>query len=218
MALTTTFETVNGFVREDISLGNWRTRPFSFWSFRHVAEMVRSARIKTHDATALPGQVDNPDLLSSPAASSDGHSIAELLRQSEVDSFILSRKGETLCEWHAPGRGSQRSPSGLLDIQIDHRAGRRHPAGSGCSLILRPWSGRWFPRRPTAPMPTPRCRTCSDMRVSLDFDESYLSQEAYARYRRAMSWNPPSSEGNDEGNAVLPQRPAEGLAPAWRRA
>jgi len=198
MALTTTFETVNGFVREDISLGNWRTRPFSFWSFRHVAEMVRSARIKTHDATALPGQVDNPDLLSSPAASSDGHSIAELLRQSEVDSFILSRKGETLCEWHAPGV-DRSDPHLVFSISKSITAlvaGILQDQGALDPATL---VGAIVPEAANSAYADATVQDLLDMRVSLDFDESYLSQEAYARYRRAMSWNPPSSEGNDEG-------------------
>ena len=197
MALTTTFETINGFAREDIDLGNWRTRPFNFWSFRNVSEMVRSARIRTGAGGALPERVDNPDLLSNPAASGADQSIADLLRQSEVDSFVLSRNGDTLCEWHAPGV-DRSDPHLVFSISKSITALVAGILQDQGALDPSTLVGALVPEAANSAYADATVQDLLDMRVSLDFDESYLSQEAYARYRRAMSWNPPSAEGNDQ--------------------
>ncbi|MCY0148130.1 hypothetical protein OEG84_10505 [Hoeflea sp. G2-23] len=55
MTKTTDFEALNGFPRHAITLTNWRTRPYCFWSFRHVAEMVRSARDQGSSPTQPAG-------------------------------------------------------------------------------------------------------------------------------------------------------------------
>ncbi|MDF1609795.1 serine hydrolase [Hoeflea sp. YIM 152468] len=195
MPKSTEFEAVNGFPREAVTLANWRTRPYSFWSFRNVAEMVRSARIKTADATSLPKLVDNPDLLGRPAAAGLRHSIADLLGHSQVDSFLLSRQGRIVCEWHAKGI-DRTDPHLIFSIAKSITAlvaGMLEDQG-----ILDPSApiGELVPETRNSAFADATVQHLLDMRVSLDFDESYLSEEDYARYRRAMSWNPPS--GKDE--------------------
>ena len=197
MAHATKFQELNGFPREAITLANWRTRPYSFWSFRNVAEMVRSARIKSTSQSSLPEAVQNPELLSRPAASGASHSIADLLTRSETDSFVLSRNGEVICEWHAPGV-DRADPHLIFSISKSITAlvaGILQDQG-----VLDPSTpvGTLVPEAQDSAYADATVQDLLDMRVSLDFDESYLSLEAYARYRRAMSWNPPSSDGNDE--------------------
>ena len=198
MAHATEFEIRNGFARDAITLANWRTRPYSFWSFRNVAEMVRSARIKTARAAALPERVENAALLARPAASGADHSIADLLKRNEADSFILARNGAVMCEWHAPGVDRD-DPHLVFSISKSITAlvaGILQDQG-----ILDPSApvGALVPEAANSAYADAAVQDLLDMRVSLDFDESYLSQEAYARYRRAMSWNPPSEAGDDEG-------------------
>ena len=198
MARATKFEMINGFPREEITLTNWRTRPYSFWSFRNVAEMVRSTRIRSANGAALSEPVQNPDLLSRPTAPGASYNIADLLTRSEVDSFVLSKNGQVICEWHAPNV-DRSDPHLLFSISKSITAvvaGILQDQG-----ILDPAApvGTLVPEAANSAYADATVQDLLDMRVSLDFDESYLSQEAYARYRRAMSWNPPSSAGNDEG-------------------
>jgi len=198
MARATEFETRNGFARDAITLANWRTRPYSFWSFRNVAEMVRSARIRTASSAELPDPVHNPDLLARPATPGASHSIADLLTRSEADSFILSKNGTIVGEWHAPGV-DRSDPHLVFSISKSITAlvaGILQDQG-----LLDPSTlvGTFVPEAANSAYADATVQDLLDMRVSLDFDESYLSLEAYARYRRAMSWNPPSEAGNDEG-------------------
>jgi len=197
MANASKFETLNGFPREAITLANWRTRPYSFWSFRNVAEMVRSARIKTASPASLPQAAENPELLARPAAPGESRSISDLLSQSEADSFILSRNGRLVCEWHAEGvdRSDPHLVFSISKSITALAAGILQDQG-----VLDPATlvGDLVPEAKNSAYADATVQHLLDMRVSLDFDESYLSQEAYARYRRAMSWNPPSETGNDE--------------------
>ncbi|KGF69875.1 hypothetical protein LL06_08635 [Hoeflea sp. BAL378] len=197
MTRITSFSAVNGFPREEIDLANWRTRPYSFWSFRHVSEMVRSARIGSGGGAALPAPVDNPELLSRRASPGASASVLDLLTLSQADSFIVSKNGSIVCEWHATGvdredphlvfsisKSITALVAGLLQDQ-----GMLDPSATVGSIV---------PEAAKSAYADATVQQLLDMRVSLDFDESYLSQEAYARYRRAMSWNPPSPEGKDQ--------------------
>jgi len=197
MAHATKFQELNGFARETITLANWRTRPYSFWSFRNVAEMVRSARIKTTAQAPLSDVVHNPDLLARPAAPGANLTISDLLTRSEADSFLLSKNGKVIAEWYAPGV-DRADPHLVFSISKSITAlvaGILQDQG-----VLDPSTpvGTLVPEAQNSAYADATVQHLLDMRVSLDFDESYLSQEAYARYRRAMSWNPPSSDGNDE--------------------
>lgn len=197
MTHATKFESINGFPRETVTLANWRTRPYSFWSFRNVAEMVRSARIRTVHPAALPPVVENPDLLSRPASAGAGHTVAELLTQSQADSFLLAKNGSIIAEWHAENV-DRSDPHLIFSISKSITAliaGILQDQG-----LLDPETpvGDLVPEAGSSAYADATVQHLFDMRVSLDFDESYLSEEDYARYRRAMSWNPPSSKGDDE--------------------
>lgn len=197
MPIATKFEALNGFPREAVTLANWRTRPYSFWAFRNVAEMVRSARIKTAAVSPLPEPVDNPELLARQAAVGAGHSISGLLTHSEVDSFLVSKNGKIICEWHAEGV-DRTDPHLVFSISKSITALVAGILEDQQVLDPSTTVGDLIPEARNSAYADATVQHLLDMQVSLDFDESYLSQEAYARYRRAMSWNPPSGEGDDE--------------------
>jgi len=197
MAKATKFETLYGFPRETITLANWRTRPYSFWSFRNVAEMVRSARIRTVHPAPLPAVANNPELLARPVSTGASHTVADLLTQSQADSFLISKNGKIIAEWHA-GNVDRTDPHLIFSISKSITAlvagmlqdqGLLDPDAPVASLV---------PEAKSSAYADASVQHLLDMRVSLDFDESYLSEEDYARYRRAMSWNPPSAKGHDE--------------------
>ena len=211
MAKATKFEEINGFPRNTINLANWRTRPYSFWSFRNVAEMVRSARIKTATPSPLPERVTDAGLLARPVTPGSPGTVAELLRSSEVDSFVMAKGDSIVCEWHAEGV-DRSDPHLVFSISKSITAlvaGILKDQG-----ILNPATpvGELVPEAANSAYADATVQHLLDMRVSLDFDESYLSELDYARYRRAMSWNPPSADGKDEAmlSFLCSLRKAEG--------
>jgi len=202
MTNTTGFEALNGFPRHTISLANWRTRPYCFWSFRNVAEMVRSARIKTADARTLPAPVDNPELLAAPSFPGTDETIAGLLGRAQADSFLLSRGGEMVCEWHSPGV-DRSDPHLVFSISKSITALVACILEDQGILDVGTPVGDLVPEARGSAYADATVRNLLDMRVSLDFDESYLSEQDYARYRRAMLWNPPTGDGSEEDGILV---------------
>ena len=59
----TAFESRFGFARKDVTLANWRERPFSLWSFQNAGELVPSAVIRCADGLDQDADADPGDLL-----------------------------------------------------------------------------------------------------------------------------------------------------------
>ncbi|MBW3096177.1 serine hydrolase domain-containing protein [Pseudohoeflea coraliihabitans] len=195
------FETRNGFPRSAASLANWRTQPFSRWAFRNTAELIPSARIATATPRPLPAVQRNAEIMSRPIGAAN-ETVAWFLARSQTDSFLMARDGRIVAEWHAAGvdRGDPhllfsitKSITALIFAILEER-GLVDPALS-VGMIL--------PETRRSAYGDATLRDLLDMRVSIDFDEQYLSQGDYARYRRAMLWNPPLSSGADENLFAL---------------
>jgi CubicO group peptidase (beta-lactamase class C family) len=195
------FETINGFAREAVSLSNWRTRPYSFWAFRNVGEMVRSARIKTSAPRTLPAVAESRALLSQPAWPGASDCVADLLIRAETDSFLVARDGDILAEWHAP-HVDRNDPHLVFSISKSITALVAGILEDEGILDVETRVGELVSEARGSAYEDATVRDLLDMRVSLDFDESYLSEEGYARYRRAMAWNPPIGDGSENAGTL----------------
>jgi CubicO group peptidase (beta-lactamase class C family) len=198
MAIEDEFEKRNGFPRSAATLANWRKQPFSRWSFRNAAELVPSARIATDSPRTLPPRFHNQYLMGSPVHPGSDETLAWFLARSQTDSFLMSRNGQIVAEWH--GTGVDRADPHLvfsvtksvtaLIFAILEEDGLVDPA-LPVGMIL--------PETRDSAFGDATLRELLDMRVSLDFEESYLSDGDYARYRRAMLWNPSVVGQPEEG-------------------
>lgn len=197
------FERRNGFPRPAATLANWRIQPFSAWAFRNAAELVPSARIATASPRLLPPIKVNPTILGKPFIPDANETLAWFLARSQTDSFLIARNGTLLCEWHAAGV-DRNDPHILFSITksitaivagILEEKGLLDPVMPVGTMISQARRGAYGDAT---------IRDLLDMRVSLDFEESYLSDGDYARYRRAMLWNPPvTSQQSEPDNGLL---------------
>ncbi len=187
------------FKRSDITLANWRTNPFSRYSFQHVAEFVPTAEI----APATGNEAPSPGPAALQALSLediDGGSIGALahMERSHTDHLVVMRDGVVIAEWLAENADPVRphvifsiskSVTGLL-------AGIA--AGEG---LLDPDAAvaQYVPSMQGSAYGDARVRDLLDMTVDLDFDEEYLDDGgAFDRYRRAMLWNPERGDSQPE--------------------
>ncbi|MDX3926184.1 MAG: serine hydrolase [Shinella sp.] len=189
--MTQTFIEKNGFARAEVTLSNWRTAPFSRWSFQHVRELVPTAEIRAA-ATEAEQPAECEAFLTLPLETGAGGpaTIKDFLRHAETDAFVVMRSGRIAGEYYAPHANANArhivfsvsksltavvsgilEQQGLIDPDKPVTAYLPEAAGSAygdCSY-----------------------RDVLDMRVSLDFEEAYLDpMGAFGRYRRAMLWNP----------------------------
>lgn len=209
------FEKRNGFPRSAATLANWRTQPFSRWAFRNVAELVPSARIATSAPRLLPQPVANPALMGRPYVPGASETVAWYLARSQTDSFLISRDGLITGEWHAAGVNRE-DPHLLFSITKSVTAivaGILEEQG-----VLDPETpvGTMIPETRHGAYGDATIRELLDMRVSIDFEESYLSEGDYAEYRRAMLWNPQDPRKDDPGLFALLCRLPKGKGPHGR--
>ncbi|PQV46641.1 serine hydrolase [Paraburkholderia sp. BL21I4N1] len=189
--ISSSFESDYGFRRDSVRHGNWREAPYNVWAFRHVHELIPTARI-----AATPGLAEEPrldaDALSAHELMHDGErrTVASILRQTSTDALTVMRGGKFVAEFHAPHFTLQsrhilfsasKSVAGLLAGML---------VGDG---LLDPDAlvAHYVPELAHSAFGDARVRQVLDMRTSLDFDEDYLNANGiYARYRRAGLLDP----------------------------
>lgn len=197
--MTTRFAEAYGFERSAVTLENWRTAPFSRFSFGHVEEVVPSAAISA-SAERPEGMTVQSDLLGQalPEGLAGQSDVGAYLDYAHTDAFVLMKAGKIVAERYAPHAG------------IDQRHIVFSISKSLTALVVAALEadGLIDPNAPvTALLPEAAgsaygdctIRDVLDMRVSLAFDEAYLNTDgAYARYRRATLWNPADPSQPDE--------------------
>lgn len=187
-----TFKDRHGFARADITLANWRTAPYSRWTFQNVRDLVPTAVIAAEvPAAEVPLASDAFLDAAMETGLAGAPSARAFLDFAHTDAFVMMRRGEVVAEYYAP-HADPDAPHLVFSISKSLTA--------VVSGILEA-EGLIDPDRPvTDYLPEAKgsvygdCtyRDVLDMRVSLDFEEAYLDPHgAFARYRRAMLWNPP---------------------------
>lgn len=197
--MTTQFAEAHGFERRGVTLANWRTAPFSRFSFGHAEEVVPSARISA-GAEEPEGSPVVSDLMrqSLPEGLAGQPSVGVYLDYAHTDAFVLMKAGRILAEHYAPHAGIDqrhivfsisKSLTALVIATLE-ADGLMDPDALVSSLL---------PEAAGSAYGDCTIRDVLDMRVSLAFDEAYLNTDgAYARYRRATLWNPADPSQPDE--------------------
>lgn len=189
--MTTRFAEAYGFERSAVTLDNWRTAPFSRFSFGHVEEIVPSAPVAA-TAEHPEGHPVRSDLLAQalPEGLAGQLNVGAYLDYAHTDAFVLMKAGKIVAEHYAAHAG------------VDQRHIVFSISKSLTALVIAALEadGLIDPNAPVTDLLPEAAgsaygdctiRDVLDMRVSLAFDEAYLNTDgAYARYRRATLWNP----------------------------
>lgn len=174
----------------DATLANWRTAPYTRWSFQNLGAIVPVATIATGDA---PEPDTGHALLDAVEVSyPDGSRLRlpEHLAASSADSFIALRDGAVIAEWHAPHVDPTR-PHTIFSISKSVTGMLAGIAAGEGKLDPEALVSAYVPMPGDCAYARARVRDLLDMTVSLDFEESYLDTTGqFDRYRRAMLWNP----------------------------
>jgi CubicO group peptidase (beta-lactamase class C family) len=180
------FEAAYGFARSDVHLGNWRQAPWNVWAFRHVSELIPTARIAATAGLNEEPLVDSEYLLDRTFSFGGGTAeIEEAFRRTSTDALVVMKSGRVIADYHAPHFTSQTrhilfSASKSVTAVV---AGILH--GDGL-IDLDEAVSRYVPELHSSAYSDARIRDVLDMRVSLDFEETYQDPRGdFARYRRA---------------------------------
>jgi CubicO group peptidase (beta-lactamase class C family) len=187
----TAFSGRYGFVRPDVNLGNWRTRPYSVWSFQNVGELVSSAEIST-SATIEDETLESlgPLLGESIDTGSGTETVLGFLRRSNTDVLVVMKAGAFVGEYAAPAADPS-APHLVFSISKSLTAVLAGVLQNERLIDPAEPVTRYVSEAKGTAYDGATVQQVLDMRVSLDFVEAYLDPESdFARYRRAMLWNP----------------------------
>jgi hypothetical protein len=182
---------------DQVTLANWRLPPFNRWAFSRVRELIPTAAIAA-SADPVRRKCRNRDLSPLTIARPDGGSVTftEWLEETFTDGLIVVKGGQLLAELY-PGDLGPGRPHILFSVSKSITA---LIAGilTGERLFDPDWPVvRLIPEAKGSAYGECTLRHVLDMTVSIAFDEAYLDPEsAFARYRQAMLWNPPSRPGD----------------------
>ena len=173
-----------------VTLANWRTQPFSDWSFQNVRRLLPTANIA---ASKHPAPLQNsPAEIMQVAFEGLDHTtttLRDLLRTSWTHGFVVLKQGRIAAEWYASGMDA-RTPHIVFSVS------KSICAAIGGVLVDK---GFLNPDRPVTDY-VPEVSSsvyggCSvrhllDMSVGISFVEDYLDPDGdVARYRRAVGWD-----------------------------
>lgn len=180
------FEADYGFARNDVRLDNWRQAPWNVWAFRHVSELIPTAQI-----SARPGLIEDPPvdpgalLKQTFAVGGETAGVVDVLRRTSTDALVVMKSGRIVADYHAPNFTAQSrhilfSASKSVTSIV---AGILHSDGL---IDFDETVSRYVPELKSSAFADARIRDILDMRVSLDFEETYQDPRGdFARYRRA---------------------------------
>lgn len=168
-----------------VTLANWRTRPHSKWAFQNAAMLVPTAAIAGGGA---PRAEDAPDLASVDIG--EGRLLGDRLSAGEVDEMLVTKGGRAVGRWRAPHRAPTR-PHLVFSVSKSITGVIAGILADQGALDTGQTVAHYIPAAAQSGYGDCTVRDLLDMRVSLRFSEEYLNEDGdYARYRRAMLWNP----------------------------
>lgn len=189
--MTTEFKTTYGFERSDVTIANWRTAPYSRWSFQNLREMVPTTEIRAAAEEPETALVTSPLLDAALETGLAGTANARaFLDHAHTDAFVLMKGGQIVAEHYAPhthvnARHIVFSVSKSLTALVSAVLQDQGVIDPDCPVVS------LIPEARGSAYGDCSVRDVLDMRVSLDFDEAYLTKDgAFARYRRSTLWNP----------------------------
>lgn len=185
------FESEHGFPRSAVHLGNWRDAPWNVWAFRHVPELIPTARIAAAATVPEEPAADPAALLGQGVRiGGERRPVGEVLRQTFTDALVVMQAGRFVADYHAPGFtlrsrhilfSASKSVAGLLAGIL---------VGDG---LLDPERlvAAYVPELARSGFGDAAVRHVLDMRTSFSFTEDYLDPRGdFARYRRAGLLDP----------------------------
>lgn len=185
------FEADYGFSRGDVRLDNWRQAPWNVWAFRHVSELIPTARIAATPGLAEDAPVSAEALVREQVpVDGENTTIADMFRRTSTDALVVMKSGRIVADYHAPNFTLQ-SRHILFSTSKSVTAIVAGILQGDGLLDFDQLVPHYVPELKSSAYAGTRVRDLLDMRVSLEYDEAYEDERGvYARYRRAGLLDP----------------------------
>ena len=166
-----------------VTLANWRTRPFNAWAFHHVREVVPSANI-AHDPNGVRVLPDGP------ALDEEAFDINDLVESQDIDGLVVLHQGQVIFERYANGMGRD-DPHILMSVSKSMLGLLAGILANKGILDLSAKAEVYVPELADTAFAGATVNQLLDMRTGITFNEDYLLNEGpIIEYRKATNWNP----------------------------
>ncbi|MGA0121855.1 MAG: serine hydrolase domain-containing protein [Gaiellales bacterium] len=172
-------------------LGNWMRPPHPFWSFRHVRELIPTARVRHgHHVRTLPFEPAGSLLDLRFDAKSRGEVVlGEWLASSQSDALVVVRDGRVALEWMAPGIRDD-EPHLMFSVTKSVTALLAGALVGAGLLDVDETVARYVPEAAGGGFGDATVRQLLDMEASYAFVEDYSPGIDLTLYRNAAGWYP----------------------------
>lgn len=172
-------------------LGNWRTTPYSKWSFHHVREIVPSAEIKNNNQVIIP--------LSENIKTFVNLNISKIMDETETDAIVITKDNDILFEKYN-NKMTKSSPHILFSVSKSILGLLVGSLVESKELKEDDLVIKYIPELDGTAYSDATIRDLLDMRVGVKFDEDYTAVSGpIVNYRYAANWNP-VPEGVEAGD------------------
>lgn len=173
-----------------VTLGNWRTMPYSRWAFQHIREVIPTAPIPNDPSSVRPFADRPMDLASVSYADGDHQkTVRQMLDNSDNDAFLVLHNGDIVFEeygnrmdastLHILFSVSKSVTAMIAGIVVDR--GQLDPD----ALVT-----DYIPEMLASAYAGATVRHLLDMTAGIAFDEDYTATDGpIVRYREASGWN-----------------------------
>ena len=176
---------------DQVTLANWRTAPYTKWSFQHVRELVPSADIPNAPDDVWKLADERKDFASFRFAHGGAsYGIDQFLGETDTDGIVILHRGKVILERYGNGMAGN-TPHILMSVSksltaivagilVEQR--RLDPEQEVVAIV---------PELKGSAYSDARVRDVLDMRVGIEFDEDYLATSGpIIEYRKSANWNP----------------------------
>ena len=172
-------------------LDNWRTTPYSKWSFHHVREIVPSAEIKNNNQVIVP--------LSKNIRTFANLNISKIMDETETDAIVITKDNDILFEKYN-NKMTKSSPHILFSVSKSILGLLVGSLVESKELKEDDLVIKYIPELDGTAYSDATIRDLLDMRVGVKFDEDYTAVSGpIVNYRYAANWNP-VPEGVEAGD------------------
>ena len=172
-------------------LDNWRTTPYSKWSFHHVREIVPSAEIKNNNQVIIPLRENIKTFVNL--------NISKIMDETETDAIVITKDNDILFEKYN-NKMTKSSPHILFSVSKSILGLLVGSLVESKELKEDDLVIKYIPELDGTAYSDATIRDLLDMRVGVKFDEDYTAVSGpIVNYRYAANWNP-VPEGVEAGD------------------
>jgi len=177
-------------VEDQITLANWRTRPFNKWAFHHVREIVPSAEIK-HDPTRIRALAQGSEVsMSTLTVDGQAFDFEEYLTSTNTDGLVVLHQGKLAHQTFCSGMTAN-DPHILMSISKSMLGLLAGILAAKGILNLNAEATSYVPELDSTAFAGAKVHDLLDMRTGITFNEDYLALEgAIIEYRKSTNWDP----------------------------